>query len=226
MTGKVMSARKTIFQEIARRRQADRPQRFSTVLRVLAEGSEERLSVAQLVELFQDRVFGALMFLFALPNVVPLPPGSSSVLGAPLIVIAGQLLVGRRTLWLPKAILRQSVPRSDLKRLVNLFGRYLRSIERLLAPRLTFFFGPIGDRIVGAVCLILAIILFLPIPFGNILPALAICCFSLALLERDGVVALVGWIVAAAAISLLAAISGAVWLGFKAFYNGLEGIFS
>jgi hypothetical protein len=45
-------------------------------------------------------------------------------------------------------------------------------------------------------CVLLAIILFLPIPFGNNLPALAICLFALALLERDGLAAVVGVVVA------------------------------
>jgi hypothetical protein len=51
---------------------------------------------------------------------------------------------------------------------------------------------PVQERIVGAACLLLAIILFLPIPFGNIPPAFAIAAFSLGILERDGVATIIG----------------------------------
>src|SRR5215213_7051897 len=124
----------TLFARIGRRRRRQEPRRLSTVLRILADGSEERLSIARLVEVFQDRAFGGLMFVFALPNIIPLPPGASSVLGAPLIMTAIQLLLGRHTLWLPRALLRLSIRKSDLKRLVTIVGRYLRWIERLLSP--------------------------------------------------------------------------------------------
>jgi hypothetical protein len=45
--------------------------------------------------------------------------------------------------------------------------------------------------------------LFLPIPFGNMPPALAICLFSLAILERDGIAAIVGTVVAVASIAIV-----------------------
>jgi hypothetical protein len=43
----------------------------------------------------------------------------------------------------------------------------------------------------------LAGILFLPIPLGNMLPAISICLFSLAILERDGLAALLAAVVTA-----------------------------
>jgi hypothetical protein len=48
--------------------------------------------VAELLETAGDRAFGALMFVFALPNVVPTPPGVSAALGLPLIVLAAHFL--------------------------------------------------------------------------------------------------------------------------------------
>ena len=57
-----------------------------------------------------------------------------------------------------------------------------RSISYLLELFLT--------RGIALVCLLLAAILFLPIPLGKMLPAISICLFSLAILERDGLAAL------------------------------------
>lgn len=206
---------------LSRSRRTARPPRFSTVLRLLGEEPEDRISFTKLTETFGDRVFGALMFIFAVPNVLPLPPGSSSVLGAPLLLIAAQLAVGRRTLWLPKAVRERSIARDDFRHLVGRVLPYLRWTERLLAPRLLAMFGLLGDRLIGIACLVLAAILFLPIPFGNMLPGLAISFFSLALLQRDGIAALVGWLTTAVSVGVLALVSKALWYGFVAFWHAL-----
>jgi hypothetical protein len=80
---------------------------------------------------------------------------------------------------------------------------------------------PLPERIVGAACLLLAIILFLPIPFGNIPPAVAIAAFALGILERDGLATLVGWLAAIGSLLILAAISSAIIAGINAFLDQL-----
>ena len=163
------------------------------------------------------------MFLFAIPNLIPLlPPGSSAVFGLPLIVISVQLAIGRRFLWLPDVLARQVLRRSDLKRVFEYILPWLRRLERLLSPRLTFLFGPIGDRAVGMVCLTMAAVLFLPIPFVNFVPALAIALFSLALLQQDGLLILVAHFVSICSIAILISISRALWLAITAFFVALD----
>jgi len=83
-------------------------------------------------------------------------------------------------------------------------------IERLLAPRLRWVFGQLGDRLIGLVCALLAIVLILPVPFGNILPSLTIAALSLGLAQRDGLVALIGYGLAALSVTVLALTFGAV----------------
>ena len=75
--------------------------------------------------------------------------------------------------------------------------------ERLLRPRLQTLARPPFEYLLGAICLLLSIILFLPIPMGNIPPAIAICLFALAILERDGVWVLAGLCASAAAVAIV-----------------------
>jgi hypothetical protein len=212
-------SREPYLVRLARRRRGDKPPRLSTILRLLAESEQKQYTVAELVDIFQDRTFGALMLLFALLNLIPLPPGSSFVLGAPLVVLAVQVTLGFRKIWLPQSVLKVRVRTSDLGRVTRRATPYLRWVERLLNPRLTMFFTGAGDRVIGLVCLALALLLFLPIPFANMLPALAIAFFSLALLERDGVAALVGLLVAGIALGVLIAIYGTLWVGVRALLH-------
>ncbi|MFD1703956.1 exopolysaccharide biosynthesis protein [Methylopila henanensis] len=169
--------------------------------------SRDRVSVADLLAVMQDRAVGTLMFVFALPNVLPTPPGTSAVLGAPLIFLTAQLALGLKP-WLPRLIADRSMARSDFAAVVNKAAPWLAKAESLLRPRLGRLVEPPAEYAIGLVCFLLAVILFLPIPLGNMLPALAICLLSLSVVERDGV-----WIVAglATAVASLVVIWGVLY---------------
>jgi hypothetical protein len=65
---------------------------------------------------------------------------------------------------------------------------------------LSFLTRPPFEQGIAVICLLLAVILFLPIPLGNMLPAMAISLFSLAILERDGLAALSAAVITAVSI--------------------------
>lgn len=169
----------------------------SEVLRGISDDpSRERVSIGDLLVALGDRALGALLFIFAFPNILPMPPGTSAVLGAPLIFLAAQLALGRKP-WLPAIITRRSMSREDFHALVLRVGPWLKRAERLLRPRASALALPPMEYVVGFVCLLLAAMLVLPIPLGNMLPALAISLMALGVLERDGLWVLAGFIVAA-----------------------------
>jgi hypothetical protein len=159
---------------------------------IACDESRERVSVADLLQLARDRAFGALLFTFALPNVVPMPPGTSAVLGLPLVLLAAQFLYGRKTPWLPRMVAERSIARTEFVALLARINPVLRRVERILRPRLGVLVSPAAERVLGIVLLGLSLILFLPIPFGNMLPAAAICLMSLALVEHDGLIVVLG----------------------------------
>jgi hypothetical protein len=196
-------------------------QRFYEVLSDLASWPTPAISLGDVLDAFGNRAFGALMLLFAAPNMLPLPPGLSAVLGAPLLFVTAQLMLGRPTLWMPRFICRQSIRRDFFALLTTKLSPVLQRAERILRPRLPLLLHPVNERIVGAACLLLAIILFLPIPFGNIPPAWAIAAFALGILERDGLATLVGWFGTIGSILILAAVSSAIVAGIDAFLTHL-----
>ena len=72
-----------------------------------------------------------------------------------------------------------------------------------MRPRLTLLAMPPFVRLVGLVALCMSIVLFLPIPLGNMLPSIAICIMALGVLERDGIWILIGIAVAAASMVIV-----------------------
>jgi hypothetical protein len=186
---------------------------LSQVLHVLADDPiRERISVGDLLAALEDRAIGALLFIFAFPNVLPTPPGTSAVLGAPLLFLAAQLAFGRSP-WLPAIIAKRSMSRDDFQSLIRRIGPWLARAEKLLKPRMTSLALPPMEYMIGLVCLLLATMLVLPIPLGNILPALAISLIALGVLERDGLWVLAGLVVAAISITV---VSGVVFAMIKA----------
>ena len=78
-------------------------------------------------------------------------------------------------------------------------------MERFVRPRLAFLTGRIGARLVGVACTLIALVLVLPIPFANLVPALALGVLSVGLTRKDGLMVLAGYsllFVAAAVVAL------------------------
>ena len=199
-------------------------ERLSAVLRRLAEeAAGGRLSIDMLLAALSDRAFGAMMLVFAAPNLVPLPiPGLSALTGLPLLYLSAQLALGWRRPWLPSWIVRRSLAGADFARAVDWGEPHLAKAERLLRPRLAPLTAPLAERLIGALCLLLSLVLFLPIPLGNLLPAIAICLFSFGLLEKDGLPVLAGLGVAVAGLVVVwgvvvALAKAAVFILGKAF---------
>lgn len=186
---------------------------LSAMLQALAlDESRERIAVSDLLAALGDRALAALLFVFAVPNVLPVPPGTSAILGAPLIFLAAQLAFGRRP-WLPAVISRRTMTRTDFAAVVRRIVPWLARAERLLRPRAIGLALPPMEYLVGLVCLLLAVVLVLPVPLGNMLPALAISLLALGVLERDGLWILGG--LATAAVSAVV-VSGVVFAMVKA----------
>ncbi len=199
--------------------------RVSEILAGIAASRRKTVAVSDVLEAFGDRAFGALMFVFAAPLALPMPPGASAILGAPLLFITAQWMVGRKTLWLPKIVTERTMSRSDFAVMLEKVTPFLAWLEGHLRRRLSFLYGRVFDRLTGLMCLILAFIVFLPIPFGNMLPSFALAVFGLGLAERDGVAALVGWSASALSVAILAVLSKAIIAAFLAFFHALAHLF-
>jgi hypothetical protein len=157
----------------------------------------DRIALGEVAEATADRAFGLMLLVFALPNAIPHGiPGLSTLFGLPLLIVAAQLVLGSRRPWLPGWLAARTVPGAALRRIMRSSLPWVVRIERVLRPRWPWLTQTMGERLAGGVCLLLAGILALPIPFANAPMALAICIIALGLLARDGVVVMVGYTVA------------------------------
>ncbi len=199
-----------------------RPPKLSQILDAIAnDDSRDRISVGDLLRAMESRAFGALLLVFAFPNMLPTPPGTSGILGLPLLFLSAQMMLGQSP-WLPDFIARRSMTRESFATLVGHAGPWLQRAERLLRARMLPFGHPAVQRVIGGLCLLLSMLLALPIPFANMAPAFALCIISLGVLERDGVWIMLGTLTAVAAIIFAlgmayAVVKSALFVFFNAF---------
>lgn len=198
-----------------------RARRTSDILLGLAlTFPRERVMLRDIGQLLGNRSFGFLLLVFALPNTLPLGiPGLSTLTGIPLALVALQMTFGMPRPYLPKWLAERSLRREDFRRLIERTAPWLRRLERIMRPRWLMLTGTPGERALGTFCLILAVVLALPIPFGNVLPAIGIALMALGLIEKDGALIVAGAVVGAIGLILVWGVLWAMLQAAAAFFQ-------
>ncbi|MBY0564848.1 MAG: exopolysaccharide biosynthesis protein [Hyphomonadaceae bacterium] len=186
-------------------------QSFVGVLRQIDEvAGQEGLSVAAIVDRLDERAFGLLILVLAIPCLVPGLPGAQ-IIAIPIALLALQVLIGRREPWLPGWFMRRQVNKSWITAIAGFADKRLSWTERLARPRLTFLASGLGERFVALFMALAAVTVMLPIT--NTIPSVALTIMSIGLIQRDGVFAALGAAVAAAWVGLLTVLVGGLFLG-------------
>lgn len=145
-----------------------------------------------------DRSFGAFLVVFCLPNLIPLPPGATFILGLPLVFIAFQMAFSRLDrIWLPARLRDYAFDNKAFSAVLDKFVPWMEKAEKLIKPRYWYGNTRFYERLIGLFSLLLAIVIFLPIPLGNMGPAYALALMGLGLTERDGLFILAGAVIGA-----------------------------
>ena len=168
------------------------------VARAKAEG---RLTLNGLLDLFGPRALGPLLVIFGLVAGVP-PIGAipliPTTMGVLTFLFAAQFVAGRKRVWLPGLIGERSVGAGKLEATRRRLGGVASAVDRLLRPRLSALASPLLNRLVALVACVVA--LLMPpleiVPFGVVVPGLALVCLGLGLIARDGLFTLIGLLVA------------------------------
>lgn len=192
-------------------REVPRP-KTSELLRHLLDGLHgETVTVGWLVARLGARAFGAIILLMSIPNSIPNIPGISIFFGLLIMLPAMQLTLGLRQMWLPARIANITVPAAKVASIVVLCIPWVEKFEKVVKPRLTFLTYPPMENLIGAIVILLAFVLFLPIPGSNLVPAVACAFIALGMLERDGYVILLGLAIGIAALAITGAVVAGTW---------------
>ncbi|HET6409012.1 MAG TPA: exopolysaccharide biosynthesis protein [Chthoniobacteraceae bacterium] len=201
---------------------AKRPPRLSEEidsLLVIIAGRPLRLR--EMLSVLQGRAYMFLLILLSLPFCTPIPiPGLSTLFGG-IIALIGLRLSLRMKPWLPARILDAELSPKLVSQLLHAAKKTAKWIEVLLKPRLSFLVDfLLLHHLYGAMICISGLLLMLPlpIPLSNFLPAITVVFLAAALLERDGYFVIAGVL----AFVVDAAFFSAIFLGGAAVVNWLE----
>jgi len=186
------------------------PSSLEELLDRLDEAAEDRLRVTlgMILATVGDRSFGPLLLLAGLVTLAPVVgdiPGMPTTMGLLVLLTAVQLLAGREHLWLPGWLLDRSVARAKLDKATDWLRRPARFIDRLMRPRLTVLVRGPGKYLIVLVCVVVAAAMppMELVPFSANGAGAALTAFGLALIARDGLVALLALLVAGATFWLV-----------------------
>jgi hypothetical protein len=154
-------------------------------------GSNAPYRTGELVQALGPNALCLILIVFGSLAMLPVP-GIHSVCAPILAIAAGELALGRQSLWLPRFLADRAVPRGAAERLSARGDRLLRAVERAVHPRLAWVTSRLGRRCLGSLGLAVAFLLLFPVPFANIPLGLSILLMGLGIVERDGVFALAG----------------------------------
>lgn len=170
--------------------------------------ARDEITIRELLATVGRRSYGPLLLLVGLFAISPITavPGLTWLTAALTLIIALQMLVGRRTPWLPKQALDATVSRRLVIKGVSAARPWAQRIDRLLKPRLTFLALQPFVNLIALVCIGAALIT-IPlgfIPFAPMIPSLAIVIFGLGMTARDGLLLLIG----------MAGVTAAAWFAW------------
>ena len=175
---------------------------FSDQLEGWLQGDQPK-TIGSLVELFGEKSFAVLFLLLLAIPALPLPTGGvTHVFEVIAMLLALELIAGRRQVWLPERWCRRELGAGAEKRAGFLIKR-IRWLERHSRPRLGYLLSYRLTRLVfGAVVLVLCVAAFLAPPFTGLdtLPSLGVVVLSLGVLLEDVRLGIAGTLIGALGI--------------------------
>ncbi len=184
-----------------------RPTRLSDDLRAILDcAGGQALSLRQIVEVLRGRGLDVLVIMLVLPFCQPIPlPGLSTPFGLALMLFGFRIALRQRP-WLPDSLMRREISYATLAKMVTTAIAVAKRLEKVIHPRLRFVkhwwsFNALNGLAIASSAFLL--MLPLPIPFSNTIPAWSILLMALGMMEEDGAVIVLGYLMAGAAWTYL-----------------------
>jgi hypothetical protein len=208
---------------------------IGVVVQLAEESGPDGLSLGEVMDRLDERAFGIAILILAVPCLVPALYGVPQIVGVPILLLAGQLLAGREEPWLPQSWLKRRISQEWLNRMAVFAEKRMGWFERLSSPRLSWLTRGFGEKLVGLFMVLATLTIVLPMT--NTVPSVALSLLAVALIERDGLFAALGMVIAAGWAGFLVALAvglvvGAAWavsllerVGAQAVLDGLARLF-
>jgi hypothetical protein len=189
-----------------------------------ARVKDRALTLAELKQALKGRGSAMLLILLALPFCFVAIPGLSMPFGIAIGLIGASLAIGREP-GLPRFIMHRRLSIARSAQLLTGAIKVARQLERFVRPRFAFLHaGPGMLRLIGLGIVIasLGLMLPLPIPFSNSIPAWAVVLLAMGMMEKDGLCVLLGHLTAMGTWVFIGLTSAFAVGGFQRLFDSLQ----
>lgn len=182
------------------------------LLDTLADGAEGAdLTLGGMLDQFRERAYGVFMLISVLPAFVPLPIGAGAVSGPLVSLIGLQLLAQMAHPWVPGFLSKRPLARESVAKFRDRTSGLLGKLEKVSRPRNEVLIDHVAARtFTGLLLVLLGFLLALPLPATNYPFGLILMAYAIALIERDGRLMAIAWVLGVAEIVVLAFFSGQI----------------
>ncbi|WP_113169124.1 exopolysaccharide biosynthesis protein [Agrobacterium sp. fls2-241-TYG-188a] len=172
-------------------------QTMAAALGRLPEDLPEKVTLEGLLQSLGDKAIAFVLVVFAIPAIIPTPGiPAGMIFGTALAILSLQIMFGAKKLVLPGFLGRLSISRSIIELTASKAAPRLAKLEKMLRPRGHVLSKHLGPAVIGIVIFLMAVLIALPIPFGNVLPGLSVLAIALGLAQKDDVAVLTGFALA------------------------------
>lgn len=186
------------------------PQNLEQLLDRIGDAARDRnqVNIDMILDEVGRRSFGPILLFAGLITLAPIIgdiPGVPTVMALLVLLVGVQVLVRQEHVWLPGWLLRRSVEQGKLKKVLDWSRKPARFIDRFLRPRMTALTHDGGSLLIAVLCVLIAVVMPLTevVPFSANGVGAILTAFGLALIARDGLMALLALTIMAATIGLV-----------------------
>lgn len=171
--------------------------------RLAADAEGDTVTLDWVLAQLHERAFGLFLVVLALPCCIPFLYGVPQIVALPLMFVSVQILLGRKSPWLPRKLGLRQVPTTSLEGLARRAAPWLRRIEAISRPRLAALTRRPLDQLVGVALVLFSASILVPLPGTNTVPGIAVVIVAMGLLQRDGIMVVLGTVLGLAWIGTL-----------------------
>jgi len=184
--------------------------------------SKSPKTIAGLDDTFAEKSFAVAFLLLMATSALPIPTGGiTNVFEVITLILAVEMIAGRRTLWLPERWRHTRLSNAVEKKAMPKVIGFVRWFERLSRPRMS---GLMQQRqfirVLGVIVFGFTLAALAAPPFSGLdtLPSLGVILISLSLLLEDVAIFIGGMVVGVAGIILQISLGTAVFQLISKFF--------
>jgi hypothetical protein len=179
---------------------------------------EPHVTIGSLADVLDERSFAIVLMILMIPPALPIPTGGvTHVFEIFAGLIALQMIVGRRELWIPARFARKELGETFTGKAAPKVLRFIRWFERHARPRLSRLLETrAAVAILGVLMLVLVVGAFAAPPFSGLdtLPSLGVVVICLGIVFSDGLIVAGGLVIGVVGLAVEIALGVALWSVF------------